>query len=233
MGNAITPMGKKWEYLHSIWMMWLLFPFGFFSFISFFYISLRVKKLKWFIAGIIYLLIVIQFFVLDEFIPEESFIFDLSVMLTLGGWIAAWVNAVLSRRTYLQLLAQKKAELQGISAYDETHYWDALDSTSQSESVPEFVEQPVPSSQQVNMNTATKEEIMTIPSVESILAGQIVEIRRRRGPFLNFSHFTELMDMEPHMLAEANPFMIFIDDDLERTEPQLANAKNQISEKSI
>ncbi|MFD1449762.1 MULTISPECIES: ComEA family DNA-binding protein [Oceanobacillus] len=224
MGDAITPLGKKWEYLHSIWILWLIFPFGFLSFISFYYISLRVRKLKWFIAGSIYALLVIQFFVVDEFYPKESFIYDASVMLILGGWIAAWINAVISRKTYLQLLVkQTKSEARRMSApsYDiqETYSLDPSAESSQSVDTPKPVEEPINyntslPAEKVNMNTAAQKEIAAIPSLGNILAGQIVEIRKRRGPFHNFSHFVELMDIKPHILAKAKPFMVFSNEDL-------------------
>ncbi|GIO22147.1 helix-hairpin-helix domain-containing protein [Oceanobacillus sp. J11TS1] len=225
MRSAITPMGKKWEYLHSFWMLWLLFPFGFSSFISFFYIGVRVRKLKWIIAGFIYLLLVVQFFIIDEHYPQEHYIFDLSVFLVLIGWIAAWVNAVLSRRTYLQLLAAKtKAEVLGSYEMEDTttvgsfsNPYPSTDSTEMAVQAED--DSQIPPSNKVNMNIAMKEEIETIPSVEDILAEQIVEIRRRRGPFRDFAHFFELMDKKL-ILAEARPYMIFSNEETEEETKQ-------------
>ena len=51
---AITGRGKGWEMRNSIWMLWAILTFGFLNYVSFYYISYRVKQRKWFFAALIY-----------------------------------------------------------------------------------------------------------------------------------------------------------------------------------
>ena len=50
--------------------------------------------MKWIISGFIYLLIVVQFFIVDEQFHEEHIVFDLSVGFVLMGWIALEADLV-------------------------------------------------------------------------------------------------------------------------------------------
>lgn len=221
MGDSLTPFGKKWEWFHSIWMLWLFFPLGFTSFIAFFYIGVRVKQVKWMIAGLIYLLFVVQFFIVDEFIPFEHFLYDLSVMVVLAGWIAAWVHAVSARRTYLQLLVKRiQVDAGRLSAIQDKKKQAqpvasnlAADiSTIKKNADKRTVEREDEEPRVINVNTATKEEIAQIPSFGNILAKKIIDVRQRFGPFESFTHFITLMEMKPHLLAKARPYLRFSDE---------------------
>src|SRR5690625_4289656 len=106
--GPITPLGKKWEFNHSIWLAWLLVPFGFASYISFFYIAARAKKKKWFVAGIIYLLFFIQYIYFSDNYPFGHPVFTMSMIVLLFAWIASCVHAFIARREYLRIIAWRK-----------------------------------------------------------------------------------------------------------------------------
>lgn len=215
MKDRITPFGKRWEYRHSIWFVWLLFPFGITSFISFFYIGARVKRLKWMISAIIYLIITILFFVVSEYFPIDHIIYDIDLGITIAAWIAAWVQAATGRRLYLQLLAKKIArESEEFSIQLEPGSRPVP--ISSIESIPKTIGQiqsvtteSLAKDQVVDMNNAKKEEIALIPGIGTILAEEIIQMRNQIGSFHSLSHFIKVMDIKPHLLAKAKPHMRF------------------------
>ncbi|MEI3605606.1 hypothetical protein SPD48_07870 [Pseudogracilibacillus sp. SE30717A] len=108
--KPITPFGKKWEFRHSIWLIWLLFPFGIAAYFSFFYIAIRTGKKKWLNAGIIYLIIFIQLIHISAEFSEEHWMFSISVAAALIGWISASVHGFLARREYLSIISTRILE---------------------------------------------------------------------------------------------------------------------------
>ncbi|WP_017471415.1 ComEA family DNA-binding protein [Amphibacillus jilinensis] len=227
MKNAITPMGVKWELLKSLWILWLVVPFGFTSYISFFYISMRVKKRSWFIAGLIYSFIFIQFVLVDEFNLTDGFIGGISTMLLFVGWIAAWVHALNARKQYLPMLLEKiQLDARSIPQPQDAFEMSPpvvsatavapLDTELTNENLTDHQRQPETFEKKVNMNIATIEEIASVPSIGNILASQIVEVRKQEGPFHDFADFVELVAIKPHILAKAKPFMTFAIDDFDK-----------------
>ena len=219
MSKSITGLGKGWERRHSIWMIWLLFPLGFTAFISFFVIGARAKEKKWLIAGFIYLLLLIQFFVVDEYIPYEHIVYDFSVMLLLGMWIAAWVQAVSVRPAYLRRLA--------------TRLYPEMNQVNSQQIIPKHVSRTKSSVQVkkykpgrptgksevsasepkvINMNDASQEEIAALPSFDNIIASRVIEVRNQIGAFESMSHFIKEMNMKPHVIAKAKPYIVFSDE---------------------
>lgn len=222
MAIPITRMGKFWEWRHSVWLVWLLFPFGFTAFISFLIIGVKMKNLKWLLSGFVYMAAVIQVFVIQEIFPVDSMVYDFSIGIILIGWIIACVHAFSARRVYLKRLEKMVNEYRsGTAEQKRVHAGTVpLPASGNLSHVPkkkasgESRRETSPSvpGKPVDMNAAGREEIAAIPSIGNILAGKIIDIRERHGHFESFSHFVSLTEIQPHVLAKAKPWMVFPED---------------------
>src|SRR5690625_3296633 len=197
--KPITPLGRKWEWTRSIWLIWLLGPIGFTSFISFFYIGIRAQQKKWMIAGFVYLFILVQFFIISENFPEDHLIYDLSIGLVLFGWVAAWGHALLARIEYLQIRAlrvQSKNNSPAIRSEEIKPVQHTQNQSIQENPVKERDKNP----QIININRATEEEISELPSVGPFLAKEIIAVREKIFQFTSYSHMVNALKIKPHVL---------------------------------
>ena len=237
--NPITPFGKKWEWSRSIWLGWLLFPFGFCSFVSFFYIGARAKKMKWIISGFIYLLIVVQFFIVDEQFHEEHIVFDLSVGLVLMGWIAAFVQAFLARIEYLQMLARQIApdKMPPLMVKPRKNQKIRTRGTISPSTKPAPSKHPIKRKKNrnksgkqptlVNINRATEEQLKQLPSVGSFLAKEIIIVRRKVSSFTSYTHLVHALKIKPHILIKAKQYIVFSDQELKDRREQNQDNQNK------
>src|SRR5690625_2854 len=231
--KSITPLGLKWELMRSYWLIWLLVHLGFTIFISFFYIEIRVRQLKWMIAGFVYLGIVIQAFVFTELFPEEHIVFDLSVGIIIFGWVAACVHAFLARSEYLYLLARKLHPEQ----VTEVHFkkkqptrMNIKEKQPKKTIIPTKQEEKNP--QVINMNKATEEELKQLPSIGPFLAKQIIAVRKKVKRFASYAHLVEVLEIKPHVLLKAKEFMVFSDEELETPDEPKEKQKATLTKKS-
>ncbi|MBC5635674.1 helix-hairpin-helix domain-containing protein [Ornithinibacillus sp. BX22] len=216
--DPITPFGRKWEYRHSLWLNWLFGPFLLTGFISFLYIGIRTKKNKWIIAGVIYFIVMAQYFFYFGNYDSDSTFFNLSILLVCAGWVAAWVHAFQARREYLRIIALQVINdpLRHTPPYivnttypfpgakepfeNIKHVKKQKTSTSVTEQKEPFV---------ININGASMQEIASHPYIGNILARQIVQVRDKVGEFKSFAHLVEETNMKPHIIAKAKPYIQF------------------------
>jgi|SRR5690625_89627 len=234
MSKSITPLGRKWEMANSIWMIWLFFPFAFSLFISFLHIGVRAKQLKWFMSGLIYLGIVINFFIVSEFELEDTLYGDISFGVLLFSWVIGIAHAFLARPKYLVIRAERirqhSLKFKGLNQNESvkpaaTISRDALSSIKLNEKAVDSHPESV-TSQVVNVNEATKQELAAIPSISNIIAAEIIRKRQEVGKFYSFRQFIGEMNMKPHVLARAKPYLLFSDETGDPTED-----KNKIEKK--
>jgi DNA uptake protein ComE-like DNA-binding protein len=59
----------------------------------------------------------------------------------------------------------------------------------------------------LDINTASVQQIVTLPDVGITLAEQAVSLREARGGFQSFEEFCEAMDLEPHIIDQIRPLV--------------------------
>ncbi|MBU5468595.1 helix-hairpin-helix domain-containing protein [Virgibacillus sp. MSJ-26] len=237
MSKSITPLGRKWEMANSIWMIWLFVPFGFTFFISFLHIGVRARQLKWLIAGFIYFGIVMNVFIIADTKLSDTLYEDISYGLLFFSWSIGIAHAFLVRRKYLVIRAERirqhslKFRGPGQNEFVQpaaTISRDDLSSIKLKEktvdSRPELERPKV-----VNVNKATKEELAAIPSISNIIAAEIIRKRQEIGKFHSFRQFIGEMNMKPHVLARAKPYLIFSDEEGENDQMKEMNRNRKKS----
>ena len=95
--ESITGKSKKWEWANSWWILFTFVPLGLLAFVSYIYIGKTAKQIKWYIAGVVYL--VAAWFVL--LIPADIVPFELKNTLYVVIWIVSIIHAFLIRKQYL------------------------------------------------------------------------------------------------------------------------------------
>ncbi|WP_164491824.1 ComEA family DNA-binding protein [Staphylospora marina] len=198
---------KYWELWNSLWMGWALFTLGILNWVSFFYIGIRVRQRKWVLAGIGY---AIPFVVM---MISEGVLSDVYMDLAAGVAVALWpvsiIHAMLIRREYLERLRYRNQiinrELEDLRKQILREYEgkrsapsvgpDSRTSPSANPSVPDS-SQP---SGLVDLNTASEEELATLPGMNLILAKLAVRKRLEKGGFTSVDDFADSLELKPHI----------------------------------
>ena len=107
---SATSRGKRWERLHSFWMLWTL-PFGFTSWIAFLYIGVRTRQSRWLLWGTLYFALFIAFAVSEPLFGRHSEISEAIVGLFIVSWIVSVVHAFSVRLDYLMKLENSSDEI--------------------------------------------------------------------------------------------------------------------------
>jgi hypothetical protein len=103
-GNvSVTSQGRRWEWLHSLWMLWTL-TLGLFSWIAFFYIALRARRPRWLVWGTLYFAAFLAFTVLTSYENRGGEIAT-GLMIVVG--IVSVVHAFAIRDDYLVRLERR------------------------------------------------------------------------------------------------------------------------------
>ena len=105
---AITKKGLGWELMQSWHFLLTLVPLGITGWLAFLYQSLRSKKIKWFLAAVVYLAFVAGFFYLSDLHPDgatrSSNIDNAIFGLVVAAWVIPIIHALISRKEYLLIL---------------------------------------------------------------------------------------------------------------------------------
>ncbi|TCS96608.1 ComEA family DNA-binding protein [Hazenella coriacea] len=231
---SITNRGQKWEWLNSIWILWT-FAFGFFSWISFFYIGFRTKQTKWIISGIIYAIpfILAMIFMDGDNNPNnDHWMVNVTAGLTLFLGIIAIVHAFLVRKEYLLRLSTIKAnkinQNEALKRKIEAEYGNRVQPTHQPNQshahLFEEKKEPTsfspnhhavessstipPNQSPINLNLASEEMIASLPGIGTVLARAAIQHRQYRGGFQSLEEFAFLLQLKPHIVERIRPLVV-------------------------
>ncbi|ANU09680.1 hypothetical protein BBH88_04895 [Planococcus antarcticus DSM 14505] len=239
MASSLTSKGKAWEYRNSLWILWTLLTLGFLNYVSFFYISRKVKQKKWFRAGIVYSI----FFILFA-LAEGAFtgIFIIS-------WLVSIFHVFKIRTEYLlrleamQTSGFENSELNKLKETIAREYGRADTSyttsnmkaekrvpiASQEQSVKvesNKVNERTAKKQEIDINTALESEIAEVPGVGSIFASKIVMVRSQENGFKSFEHFIQTLSVKPHLAEKIKSHIVF--SEIPPTEHQVKKTEGRI-----
>lgn len=209
MMPSITPLGKRWEYLHSFWLLWLLgiSKHGYLSFILFFYIGVRTWKWKWILSGCGYLFIVIIFITVKQLGLTETFIFDATLGVFLTSYVLSWVHAFWSRKEYLQIIADRQIDKKQQQEEMDMTPNNTIDDEMNERISQSFSKAQLGNLKPIHINTASRSEIAEITGDE--LAADIIKARKKVGAFTSIIDLIRVVQIKPHKLAEIKKYFIF------------------------
>ncbi|MFG6497304.1 helix-hairpin-helix domain-containing protein [Fictibacillus sp. UD] len=219
---SVTDRGRFWEIKNSIWMLWVFLTFGFFNYISFFYVSYKVKQRKWFIAGILYSIPFILMMITADTALSDTWLDDVGTMSYIIGSIVSIIHVIKIRPEYLLRLDAKLS-----SGYKEKEI-DHLKKTIAREygATPVIDKQPVLTNttgdeqigynvkkemrvEQVVINETTEEELAKVPGIGGLFAKKIISTRSQENGFQSFNHFVEVLSVKPHLAEKIKPYLLF------------------------
>ncbi|MGD6818476.1 ComEA family DNA-binding protein [Metabacillus sp. 84] len=206
MSRTITSKGRGWELLHSIWMLWTFFPMGFTSFISFLYIAFRVKQKKWTIMGFLYAVpVTITIIAID--VAKDQPISTFMIIILFPIWIMSIFHAFKVRTEYLLRLEARKA----LAPQERERLRNSINKEYQpvSPASPSIEERPAAAepAASIDVNTASEQELASIPGIGVILAKKAVTVRNQSGAFDSADHFGEQLGLKPHVLERIRPYI--------------------------
>ena len=232
--KPITNKGLFWELRNSIWTLWTFFPFGFFNYISFFYIAARLKDKKLFIYGILYAIPFINIMVMDSSKNSSTLYEDLSYLTIFIVWIISIFHVMKVRRHYLLLkvdtvsyadqLAEENRQLQQ-KLQSLTNTSDTPKTTTVIPKTPINKVEPTSNTiaEPIDLNVATETELAKITEIGPLLAGKIIIERQQIGRFTSYDHFTQVMDFKPHIAHKLKKHVTVIANEI----PQPPNLSKQ------
>src|SRR5699024_4526359 len=211
----ITPLGKRWENLHSFWLIWLLafWKYGYLSFISFFYIGIRARKWKWILSGFIYLIIVIVYFsirqlVVKDIISEDHYLFDIALVIMLTSYVTIWVHAFWARKEYLQIIAERYIQKQGEQPVHQVVTEESGKATRKvEEALQQVKDKKVGHMGTIEINSASEAEIAELTG--DTTAKEIVQARATGMVFHSLIDVIRVVHIKPHELAKYKSKLVF------------------------
>ncbi|MFD1955143.1 ComEA family DNA-binding protein [Paenibacillus thailandensis] len=220
--KTYTDRGKTWELINSWWVLLTLVPFGFVSFISFFYIGTVVKNQRWRIWGIVYLAAVIAVFATAGA--------GIGAAIAVALWVLSAVHAFKIRPAYLIQLdvykanesildkekiakLRQEAERKFKSALNEPIQPPKLTKPLEQRSTVPTVDPPVPDSlfagKRIDVNMTSETELAAIPQIGIILAKKIVLKRQETGGFRSFDEFVTVMGLREQAAVKLREQLAF------------------------
>ena len=214
MLKPITDKGLFWELRNSIWTLWTFFPFGFFNYISFFYIAARLKDKKLFVYGILYAIPFINVMVMDSIVSPPTWYEDISYITICIVWIISIVHVIKVRRHYLlskadsvsyadQLVEENRQLQQKLQSLTTTNNDPKV--TTVTHETPFKAVEPTPNTIEttiaapIDLNVASEKDLASIAEIGPLLASKIILERQQIGRFTSYEHFTQVMDFKPHI----------------------------------
>ncbi|AEV83751.1 Endonuclease/exonuclease/phosphatase family domain-containing protein 1 [Actinoplanes sp. SE50] len=210
--------GAGWRIGHSMWLFFPILGFGCLSGGGFLYVGLRAHRPAWWIPGIVYSVLSIAGFTIGGSAPTDSLRQNLSYAVLFGAWLVSIFHAALINGAWLRWLAGYQAwqaqmravwvgqqptsfaplppYLQGVVAPPQQFYNTA----------PGYQPAPVPqpavhqpsTPAQVDVNTATEQQLATLPGLTPGRIAQVLQSRQQRRGFLTVDDFAAAAGLAPH-----------------------------------
>ncbi len=219
---SVTDRGRLWELKNSMWMLWVFLTFGFFNYISFFYVSYKVKQRKWFVAGILYSIPFILMMTTSDTVLSDHWLNDVGTISYMIGFIVSIIHVVKIRPEYLLRLdaklssGYKEKEMDHLKKAIAREYGATPKMNQQRVITPQIVDEQIKFNEekemrveQVVINETTEEELAKIPGIGGLFAKKIISTRSQENGFQSFNHFVEVLSVKPHVAEKIKPYLLF------------------------
>ncbi|MBA2694212.1 MAG: hypothetical protein H0U65_17240 [Rubrobacter sp.] len=232
---SVTSRGKKWEWRHSLWMLWTL-TFGLSSWIAFLYIGIRAGRVRWILWGVLYFAVFLLFAVSEPIFGQQSEITEALTGLLIVSGIASIVHAFSVRSDYLMGFENRLGEESGA---ERISYPLEAKQTTQSENLsaeprskhPENLEETVTTT---NLKEDRPAEIRTTsPHTDAASTPPARKATRSESPQitenLTASGSSSISETYPLPLAYSWSLLASLWDPRDRYREQLRHAENMLA----
>lgn len=199
---SVTSMGRKWEWLHSLWIGWTL-PIGFSSWISFFYIGWRTRRVRWILWGGVYFA-TFAAFAFFATVNSEGQVTSVAAGLMIVAGIVSVVHAFAIRGDYLVLLENSMQEVADAGERTRRGLEAEYETQTGSQTLVDRSEQSTPSGSSGNNAVPDKPEI----SREEVTASPAETPPSEPGEVSLVSGSKSKLTPEPTSIADTYPLPI-------------------------
>lgn len=196
----------------NAWLVALLVPFGWGSWIGFLYAGARVRRNAWIAAGVVYLLIAAAGLTLLAISRRDGDMYvGFGTIISLIGWGAAIVHALVIRKEFgrrLELrLRVEDGQLDREIARDLV---EAEPHTAKELGIgrPDLLE--ASPGGVVDVNHASAGVLAMLPGIDPRVARQIVGTREAMGPFSSVAELGMVLDLPADTVEQLRPLVVFL-----------------------
>ncbi|GAA0460112.1 hypothetical protein Ade02nite_14300 [Paractinoplanes deccanensis] len=192
------PARLSWRLGHSAWVLAPILSFGCLAGAGFLYVGLRARRASWWIPGIVYSVVAFAFFAIGGEAEKDSALQNVAYAVLIAAWAASVVHALVINVSWLRWRATYKP-------------WYAQQPSPPpppsfappAVPLPPQVQPLVPPQQQfyaapLDVNTATEQQLATLPGFGPDRAAHVVAVRRTRGGFADVNDFAAAAGLAPH-----------------------------------
>jgi helix-hairpin-helix protein len=218
-----------WRIVRSLWLIGPLVGFGCLGGASFIYIGLRARRPAWWISGVAYLGLSIAAVSLIDRGEQTTTRGTVAVWVLIAAWLVSIVHAGLVNPAWLQWQAThggilslprmvqlpgpapstSTAPLPGIVP-DPAEFYAPSDRPPTSSAGPLPDPHPLGSAGPVDVNTASAEQLATLPGLDLARAQRVVALREARRGFASVNEFASAAELAPHEFVHTQRLVVCI-----------------------
>lgn len=232
--RSITGRGKRWERLHSVWVLWM-FTLAFFNWVGFLYVGVRVRHRVWVAWGAVYS---IPFIVIMATTGTAPLPDSIVALLTLVPGAVGIIHGFHIRPEYLRRLSERErnhaAQVPAHAFYPPGRRRheergphgptaaplpvmpvDPPSAPAVSQAPPPAPPAAAPSppapqatpATLLDLNAATEGELASLPGVGVVLAKRAMTTRSQRGGFASVDEMGHALELKPHVVERLRPLV--------------------------
>jgi hypothetical protein len=234
-GNvSVTSQGRRWEWLHSLWMLWTL-TLGFFSWIAFFYIAFRARRPRWLVWGTLYFAAFLAFAVLTGYENRGG---EIATGLMIVAGMVSVVHAFAIRDDYLVRLERRIHESDEVGSQGPPTTREDTETVSEVPTEPPPETPPAPPSEGTAQPTSRQEPGPSRKAPDMMAPSEAREQAPVREPGMPaghsagvepFSMTARIADTYPLPIAYSWSLLQGIWDPRDRYLEQLRHAENMLA----
>ena len=196
----------------NAWLVALLFPFGWASWIGFLYAGIRVRRTAWIVAAVVYLAVAIAgvvFISLAE--NDDDPLTGVGTVISLVGWGAAIVHALAIRKEFGRRLDLRLRVEDGQLDREIARELVTEDPQTAKElgiGRPDLLE--ASPGGVVDVNHASAGVLAMLPGIDARVARQIVGTREAMGPFSSVAELGMVLDLPADTVEQLRPLVVFL-----------------------
>jgi len=238
--RSVTPLGWKWEWRYSLWMILAITPFT--LPICYFYVGTRIMKTKWIFIGFIYYFInPVTIYIFWKHVTSEDLIVFAVPAVTLSylngvgrlkflreDYLWARYEAM-DEDTRVTLSVKEQQRLDAIrqrtlARYQEKYRLSRTEIKKRQSQKTSLVRTEKELNKPItvlNVNQSNVDELERIPGIGNIIAQKIVNKKHEVTEYRSFDHLVKTTGIKSQGFLQAKDYLAFKEEDISPMQAQL------------